>query len=302
MLDSPSRPTSLVRLASVLALATALLLVVAKFFTWLATGSVAVLGSLVDSVIDAVASGVNFFAIRQSLVPADRDHRFGHGKLEALAGLAQASFVGGSAVFLFMESIERFVHPRDIAHGWIGIAVMLGSLTVTGLLVLFQRSVVRRTGSLAISADAFHYETDVVAYVAVIFALGLSTHQNLGWVDAVVGVGIAFYMLRGTFEIGRVAFDQLMDREIPDSIRNRIRDLALAQEGVESIHDLRTRMSGLQYIVQFHVALDGGLSLREAHELSDQVEKAITDVYPQVDIIVHQDPSDIVETVDFREP
>jgi ferrous-iron efflux pump FieF len=289
----------LLRVATHASVATAGILITGKLVAWLMTGSVSVLASLVDSMMDAAASVINLFAVRYSLMPADREHRFGHGKAESLAGLAQATFIGGSAVFLILQAVDRLLHPRSLEEVGIGVAVMLFAILATAALLILQRHVIRVTGSTAIRADALHYTTDVLTNASIIAALLLSV---FGWqgVDALFGLGIAGYILYSAWQIGHEAFQLLMDRELPDEERERIRSVALAHQRVRGVHDLRTRRSGQDIFIQLHLELDDELSLFSAHAIADEVEDRIREILPEADILIHKDPRSLKEDVAFR--
>ena len=265
------------------------MLIIAKLAAWLATGSVSVLASLVDSLMDALASLVNLFAVRFSLQPADAEHRYGHGKAESLAGLGQSTFIAGSAVFLVLQSIDRLIHPKPLTELAVGMAVMLFAIFLTLILVIFQRYVVRKTGSTAIKADSLHYLTDLVTNASILVALVLGA---LGWpgLDPWFALGIAAYILYSAWQIGREAIELLLDRELPDDVRERIVALAHAPPLVRGVHDLRTRQSGHTYFVQLHLELDDDLPLREAHAVADEVERSIRETFAGAEVIVHQDP------------
>lgn len=273
----------------------ALILIVAKTAAWGVTESVSVLSSLLDSLLDAVASAVNLFAVRHALMPADREHRFGHGKAEPLAGLAQAAFITGSAVLLLLQAVRRLHDPHPISGSGIGIAVMVFSIVMTFALVAYQRHVVRATGSVAISADRLHYAGDVLLNGSVIVSLILSGWFELGFADPVFGIGVGLYILISALRIGRQSLDLLMDRELPDDQRVKIREIAQAHPEVKSVHDLRTRSSGLDIFIQLHIEMDPQMSLRRAHEISDAVEREIMAVFPNSEVIIHQDPEGIEE-------
>ncbi|MBT4042500.1 MAG: cation diffusion facilitator family transporter, partial [Rhodospirillaceae bacterium] len=253
------------------------------------------LSSLMDSVLDVGASLVNMYAVAHALVPADREHRFGHGKAEALAGLAQSAFISGSALFLVAEAGQRLFEPHPITRDDVGIAVMALSLVLTIALVLFQRHVVKRTRSLAISADSMHYKADIVANLGVILALVLA--GRFGWIyaDAVIALMVAAYILFGAWGIIRGSLDQLMDRELPEEQRARIRQLAQSHAQVTDVHELRTRASGLQTFIQLHMELDGDMTLLRAHEIADEVEASICAAFPGAEVIIHQDPAGLEE-------
>ncbi len=294
---SHERAARLMRTATYASAGVAGSLIILKLWAWLATDSIAVLSSLVDSGLDAAASLVNLIAVRHALMPADREHRFGHGKAEALAGLGQAAFVSGSAVFLLFEAISRFVTPRPVAYGEIGIGVMVVSIVVTLALVQYQKFVVRRTGSTAINADSLHYRADLAVNAGIIVGLILVIRFDQPLLDPIVAVTVAFYILYGAWQIVRESYDVLMDREFPDSERTQILAIAGAHPEVKGVHDLRTRRSGMHPFIQFHLELDGELSLIDAHIISDQVEADVRSAFPGAEIIIHQDPEGVEEPV-----
>jgi ferrous-iron efflux pump FieF len=293
--EAQGRAARLLRLATYAAVGTALTLVLVKTGAWLLSGSIAVLSSLVDSVADVAASAINLLAVRHALTPADREHRFGHGKAEPLAALGQATFIAGSAVFLALEGIDRLMNPQPIAHAPVAIGVMLFSLAATCGLVLLQRHVARTTRSIAVQADSMHYLSDFLSNGATILALLVATQLGWIWADPVLGLAVAALILWSGLGIARTAFDQLMDRELPEADRARVREIALAHPKVQSIHDLRTRAAGTWRFIQFHMELDGDMTLNEAHAIADQVEAAVMQAFPGAEVIIHQDPAGIVE-------
>ncbi len=293
---------NLMRLATTLAIGVALLLILVKVAAWWLTDSISLLSSLIDSLLDFGASFVNLLAVRHALQPADYEHRFGHGKAESLAGLGQAAFVAGSAVFLLIEAGHRLVHPKAILYGEVGIAVMVFATVVTIGLVYFQRTVVRKTGSIAIRADALHYKGDVLINGSVILALVLSS--SFGWqmVDPIFGAAIALYLLRTAGKIAFISLDPLMDRELAEEDRERIRELVRFHPEVEDLHDLRTRKSGTTVFIQLHLELDGKMTLRHAHKIADEVEKKIAEAYPEAEILIHEDPEGVMEYRPYYPP
>jgi ferrous-iron efflux pump FieF len=293
-LTQPER-ARMMRLASYASVGAALLLIGAKVAAYLLTGSVALLSSMLDSLLDAGASLVNLYAISHSLAPADREHRFGHGKAEPLAALGQAAFIAGSAAFLAFQAIGRLVTPVTVEHGEIGIAVMVFSIVTTLLLVFYQRRVIRRTGSFAVRADSLHYVGDLFVNVSVIVALLLAVWWGWNAADPLFAIGIAAYIMFTAWKIFRSALDMLMDRELPDDMRAKIRAIALANPRVKSVHDLRTRAAGQSIFVQMHLVMDPELTLRVAHEAADAVEVAIMTAFPGAEVIVHEDPAGVVE-------
>ncbi len=288
---STDRRVRLLRLATWWSVATALALIVAKGAAWRHTGSVSLLASLIDSLMDAVASIINLVAVRWSLQPADEEHRFGHGKAESLAGLAQAAFICGSALLLLTEAADRISHPRPLEDVTLGVWVMVLSILATMVLLGIQRYTIRHTGSVAIKADSLHYVTDLLTNLSVIAALFLAAS---GWTmaDAIFGLGIGAYILYGAITIARESVQHLMDRELPDDVQQRIAAIVLEQPEVRAIHDLRTRQAGQTRFIQLHIEMDGGMTLSRAHAIGDAVMHRLRQAMPDADIMIHQDPED----------
>jgi ferrous-iron efflux pump FieF len=284
-----SESARLLKLATYASVLTATLLIGAKLVAWLLTGSVTVLASLVDSTMDAGASIINLVAVHYALKPADAEHRFGHGKAESLAGLAQATFIAGSAVFLTLHAVERLLRPVPLGDLGVGIGVMAFAILATLALLALQRHVIKRTGSTAIRADSLHYTTDLLTNAGTVVALLLA---QVGWagLDPVFALAIAGYILYSAWHIGYDAFQLLLDRELDPEIRDRIRALALKDTRVRGLHDLRTRSSGQTTFVQVHLELDEALSLGEAHAIGDAAEARIREALPEAEIMIHQDP------------
>jgi len=287
----PLDRAGLLKLASVASVITAGFLIVAKLIAWYMTGSISLLASLVDSVMDSIASLINLFAIRYSLQPADEQHRFGHGKAEPLAGLAQAAFIAGSAVFLIFHAIDRLRYGHAIEQIGIGIGVMILAIFLTLVLLAIQRYVIRKTDSTAIRADSLHYLTDLLTNMSILLALYLST-LGWEWADPVFAIGVAIYIFYSAFQIGHEAFQQLMDRELPDEILEQIQATAMSHPEVTGTHETRTRQSGQTRFVQLHLELNENISLKRAHEIADQVEAEIMAFLPGAEVIIHQDPAD----------
>jgi ferrous-iron efflux pump FieF len=294
MID-PAAANRLRRRATYAAVAVAGLLISVKFAAWLETGSVALLGSLTDSLLDLSASLVNLFAVRHAMVPADREHRFGHGKAEPLAVLGQSAFIAGSALLLLAEATQRLIRPQPIYNPPAGIAVMVFAIALTIALVLYQRHVIRHTGSLAISADELHYRSDLALNGSVILALLLDKFSALPVFDPLFGFGIGLWVMYSAASLARMALTQLMDRELSDEERARIRAIATAHPEVTAVHDLRTRTAGPTAFIQIHLEMDGALSLFRAHQISDAVEGHLREAYPHAEIMIHQDPAGIEE-------
>lgn len=291
----PADLPRLMRAATVASLSVAVVLIGAKTAAWLITESVSMLSSLVDSSLDFLSSLVTFLAVRKALTPADADHRFGHGKAEALAGLTQAGFIAASGGGLLLTVGDRLLHPHEVRHEAVGVAVSVLAIVLTLALVAFQNYVVKRTGSIAIGADKAHYKTDLVSNVAVGIALFLAGRFNQPLIDAGMAALVALYLMHGAWTVGRGSLDVLMDRELPDADRLRIVDIAKRHPEVQDIHDLRTRSSGLTKFIQVHIELDPTLTLTRAHEIGDRVEADIQAAFPDAEIILHVDPFGVEE-------
>ncbi|MGR3995043.1 MULTISPECIES: cation diffusion facilitator family transporter [Pseudomonas] len=279
----------LLRLATRASLAVACILVVSKAIAWWLSDSVSLLAGLTDSALDAVASLLNLLAVHYALRPADDDHRFGHGKAEALAGMAQALFIGASAVLIGVQAVSRLQSPQPLGDTAAGIGVMLLSLVLTVALLALQRKVIKATGSTAVRADSLHYRSDLLLNGSILLALLLAGY---GWpqLDALFGLGIAFYILWSAVQIARESTAILMDKELPGDVAEQMLALVTAIPGVLGAHDLRTRVSGSYWFVQLHLELPGTLSLHDAHALCVQASAVIRERYPQADVMVHADP------------
>lgn len=286
----PHRNAQLMRAATYASVSVAITLMAAKFAAWLVTDSVSLLSTLLDSLLDGVASMVNLLAVRHALQPPDSEHRFGHGKAEPLAGLAQAAFISGSALFLIVQAAQRLLHPRAVTNPDVGYIVLAVSIVLTVALVAFQKIVVRRTASVAIGADSLHYQTDILVNASIVVSLVLSS--RFGWwaADPLFAFAIAGYILKGAIGIGIQSYNLLMDRELPDTDRRRIREIALAVPSVLGVHDLRTRSSGPQVFIQLHLELRSDTPLDAAHAVTEEVDQALIAAFPRAEILVHPDP------------
>jgi ferrous-iron efflux pump FieF len=285
----------LMRTATYASVAVAVILIAAKIVAWILTDSVSLLSTLIDSLLDLAASLVNLVAVRHALTPPDREHRFGHGKAEPLAALGQSTFIAGSAIFLVIEAIRRLYNPQDLAHGDVAIGVMIFAIVLTFALTRFQAHVVRKTDSMAIKADSLHYFSDLLVNAAVILAFVLVNQFGWLYADPLIGLAIAGYILKAAWSIAKGAYDMLMDRELPDEDRARIKRIVLDHGEVIAVHDLRTRASGPLTFIQIHVEMDGNMNLYQAHEVADSVEAQLREVYPGAEVIIHQDPHGIEE-------
>jgi len=288
----PSRERWL-RRATWASVSTAVGLLLVKTAAYFATNSVAVLASLADSLLDAMASSVNFWAVRVSFRPADSVHSFGHGKAEALAGLGQSLFIAGSGLWLLYESFTRLIAPKPMTQlGW-GMVVMGIAVVSTLALLVFLDRAIRATDSAAIKADALHYRTDIFSNLAAFAALGLG-HWGILWADGLFGLAISAFVLKSSLDIARESVALLMDAQLPDALQAKIFDVVREIPGILGAHDLRTRRSGATTFVQMHVEAPDTLSLLEAHELADKAEAAIVGIVPGAEVLIHVDPSSVV--------
>jgi ferrous-iron efflux pump FieF len=285
--EERARLTARAALAST---AMAVMLIALKAYAAVRTSSMAMLGSLADSGLDLVASLIVLLAVRIAAQPADYEHRFGHGKAEALASLVQVILISFSALFIGFRSIQRLISGAQTGEAELGIGVSVIALVLTTVLISYQRSVVKRTGSLAIGTDRLHYSSDLLLNGSVIAALALDQLVGLTGADAVFGLIIAAWLLWGAWRSSSQALNQLMDREWPDDLRESF--LAAAKEYPElaGLHDLRTRTSGTHNFAQFHVWVPAEWTVQEAHDRLDAVEEELQQRFPNTEILIHVDP------------
>src|SRR5471030_3407559 len=292
MTSSPEH-ARLLRLATRASVGVACALIITKAIAWWFSGSVSMLAGLTDSLLDGITSLLNLLAVHYALRPADDDHRYGHGKAESLSGMAQALFIGGSAVLIALQAIDRLKHPEPVGAPWLSIGVIVFSLALTLALLMLQDRVIKETGSNAVRADSLHYRSDMMLNGSILVALVLA---GFGWnqLDAWFGLGIAGYILWSAVQIARESFAVLMDEELAQDISQHMLELACGVPGVLGAHDLRTRISGNRWFVQLHLELPGELTLSVAHGLSDQAADAIHAAYPRAEVLVHADPQEVV--------
>jgi ferrous-iron efflux pump FieF len=285
-----SERASLTARAAMASIGMAVVLVGLKAWAAFETSSMAMLGSLADSGLDLLASLVVLLGVRIAAVPADSDHRFGHGKAEALAALVQVILISISAIFIGFRSIERLIARAPTQEAELGIGVSLIAIVFTFALISYQRMVVKRTGSVAIATDRVHYASDLMLNGSVIAALALEQFAGLTGADALFGLLIAFWLLWGAWRSSSEALNQLMDREWQEEQRDAF--LAACREYPElaGIHDLRTRTSGTHHFAQFHVWVPADWSVREAHDRLDRVEERLQERFPGTEILIHVDP------------
>ena len=294
--EHATRAQALKTLSTRVTLAVALVLVVAKTAGWVMTGSIALLASAVDALVDTGASIVTLLGVRYAQRPPDSDHRFGHGKGEAVAAFTQATFLAGAAAVLAFQSLERLASPTLLDALEFGVVLIAGSLVAATGLVAMQTYVVRQTGSTAVAADRAHYLTDIALNAAVLAALGVT--KLTGWTraDPAFALTISGYMLWNAYGIARDALEQLLDQELSREERRRIKEAVCACAGVRNIHDLRTRFSGDRTFVEYHLEVDPGLTVDVGHAIGDATEDAVRKLLPgTVEATAHIEPHGIVD-------
>ena len=295
---APGEKSRVATLAALASVATALFLMLLKAGAAWVTGSVAMLGSLADTSLDLLASAVLLYGVRLAATPADDDHRFGHGKAEALAALFQVALISVSAGAIGWRAAVRLTEDTPTTDPALGIGVSLVAMLATVALLAFQRSVIRRTGSVAIRADHVHYQSDLLLNGAVILALALETWGGVTGADPVLGILIALWLAYGAFGASKFAIDQLMDREWPEAERQRFVDVASRHPQLLGIHDFRTRRAGSREFAQFHLVVDGGMSVMAAHDVVEDVETSLAKAFPGVEVLIHLDPEGHVDEPD----
>lgn len=283
-----------VKRAANFAIVVAMTLIIVKAFAWWQTGSIAILAAMTDSLVDLFASITNFFVLRFALQPADEEHTFGHGKAESLAALAQSAFITGSAAFLLLQGIQRLTEPQLVQGSELGIGISLFSIALTAALVWYQRRVVKLTGSPAIAADSLHYQTDLYMNAAILVAMLLNFY-GMAYADALFAIGIALYILYSAVVMFWEAMQALLDKALPKDEVEQIWAIVNAQPNIISIHDLKTRRAGAVRFIQLHLEMRDELTLMQAHDISDELEQKLLAAFPQSEVIIHQEPTSVVQ-------
>lgn len=270
-------------------------LIIIKFVAFLKTNSLAIFSSFVDSLTDLLASLISFAAVYFSTKPASLSHRYGYGKSEALSALLQAIFVGASGIYVIFDGIKRLIYPVDITEIDSGITIMGLSILGTAVLVIYQTYVANKTNSLAVKADRAHYTVDFLTNSTVIISLLLVRFVKFSYFDVIAAIFISVYLLYNAYTLAQEALEQITDKELSMEIREHIKDIVKSSLGIHGMHDFRSRSLGDIYYFEFHIELDGAISLQKAHELTEAVENKIYSAYPGCQILIHQDPVGIKE-------
>lgn len=282
----------LMRRVTTASLILAVFLLLLKTVAWVVTDSVAIQASLVDSLVDSIATGINFFAIRHALRPADDDHRFGHGKIEAVAAVGQSFFVAAAGLWVAFNAVFRFFRPEPVQETNFGLLVIILTILLTMGLVIYQKHAIKHSNSTVVKADHLHYKGDLFLNLAVIASLILGHEFQLFFIDPLCAFIIAGYIGFSAWQILKEGFDILIDRELPDAEKEIVSAVIKAHPKVVGFHDLKTRTSGQHRFIQLHLEMDGKLSLNEAHTISIEVVREIKEKIPQTEVLIHQDPHD----------
>lgn len=277
-------------IASFWALGTVAVLIVIKGYAYWMSDSAAILATLTDSFTDAAMSFAMLMALRYSLKPADNSHRHGHGKMEGIGAMFQSACLVAAALFLIFESLNRFAQPQEVTNHVLGMWVAAIAVVLSVILVSVQKYCLSKAPSLATESDQAHYTTDIALNGSVIASLLISYNNGPAWVDPLCAIAVALYYLYAARKIGFKSLDMLMDRELPEAVRTRIRETIRRHPDILGYHDLRTRRSGMVIHISFDVEIDPELPLKEAHELTRALEQDILADYPYAEIIIHKDP------------
>lgn len=291
MLSITRYESRMIRIAAYASVLIACLLILLKTFGWWVTHSISLQASLIDSLLDAIASIINMIAVYHALKPADAEHRFGHGKAESLAALGQAVFIGGSSLWLLHEARDRFLMQEPVESTSTGLIIMFVAIILTLFLVLYQQYVVKKTKSGAIAADMLHYKSDLLINGAVIISLICSEQFHISFIDPLFGLSIGLYILWTAWQITKQAFNVLMDRELDDEEREKILSIIHTHPEVVDVKDLRTRTSGMHQFFQFHLIMKPGISLQQANCVANEVEQAVIKAYPSSQLIIRLVPT-----------
>jgi len=293
------RNNRLIKIASYASVTTAVVIMLAKSYAWLATESQSILASLIDSLLDISSSAINLIAIRFSLLPADDNHRFGHEKFQDLAIFSQSMFFFASCLFTLFSSSKALFSAPELVNLELGTNIMYFCVFLTFVLVCFQSYVVSKTKSKIISADKLHYFSDFITNIAVIISIYLSA--TFWYIDALAGIGISLYVMYASYRLFREAIRNLADEEFPQTEKDKILSIISNYHPAEGVHELKTRYAASKPFIQFHLELDGNITLYKAHEMADKLMKDLLEEFPEAEITIHQDPAGLEQDVNYRE-
>ena len=266
------------------------ILLLIKIYGWVVTDSLSILSSLLDSTLDLVMSILNMMAVIYAAKPPDHDHRFGHHSIEDIVGLVQATFIATSGLFIIYEAVQRFVNPPQINAYDTGILIMTLSLILSLVIVIYQKIILKKTKSMIVESDMMHYATDLLMNFSIIISLFLVSKTGITIIDPILATIIALYIIHSAFQIGKRAFNDLMDHELGDDQKDKIKEIVKSYGEIRGCHELKTRRSGSKVFIQMHIELDKNMTLNQAHDVADDLEKDLAKLWNQSDIIIHTDP------------
>ncbi len=280
--------------ATIVSSATAGILILIKLAIGIMSGSVAVLASAIDSVLDLIVSAFNYFAIFKSEQPANKTFNYGKGKIEALAGVIEGTVITVSGLFILYTAIKKAINQEPLEYLGSSILVMLISLVLTIALVTFLNYVAKKTRSMVVKSDALHYKTDVLSNGAILISLVLIQVTQFELIDSIMGVIISIYIIHSAYEIIKDGIYILLDAALEEKIVENIRDIIVAEKEISDFHYLKTRKSGNTNFVDVHLVFSPGISLLRAHHTGDRIEEKIKELIPNEEWIItaHLDPYD----------
>jgi cation diffusion facilitator family transporter len=290
---------NLIKLSLLSSVFVSIIIIILKFYGLVITGSVSVLASLIDSGLDLSVSMMNYVALKYSLEPADDNHRFGHDKIQDIAIFVQSIFFFGSGIFTIFAAISHTLSHHEIESAYVGINVMSISIIITMFLLCFQIYVIKKTNSNLIKADKLHYFTDMCTNLAVI--IGVYFGKDYPIIDVILGSLIALYIIYGAYSLLRSSIKHLLDEEFDNKEKDIILKILAEFEEVKGVHDFKTRKAGDKSFIQFHLELDGKMTLYQSHEITEKIMNKIHSIFYNAEIIIHQDPEGIEEYVQYKE-
>jgi ferrous-iron efflux pump FieF len=290
----------LVKFSTYCSVSVATIILSIKIYAFIRTDSVSIFASLLDSLLDIGSSLINLLAVRYAMIPADNNHRFGHDKIQDLAVFAQSIFFGASAIFIILLSIPRFFDPPQLENNEIGMMVMAVSMFLTAGLVIFQTYVIRISGSKVIKADKLHYFVDLLSNMAVFVSLFISQYSDFKYTDPIFAIAVAIYIIHSAYELFMEAFASLTDEEFSDEEKASILKILKTDKNILGVHELKTRRGGNKSFIQFHMELNPQMTLLQSHEISDRIEKKILALFPESEVLIHQDPAGVEKDVKYK--
>ncbi|WP_324172765.1 cation diffusion facilitator family transporter [Sulfurimonas sp.] len=288
--------------ATVVSTSVAGALVLMKMTVGILSGSIAVLASAIDSLLDLTVSLFNYFALNTAEKNADEQFNFGRNKIEPLAAVIEGTVISLSAIFILYEALVKIFHPREVAFMQSSIWVMLVSIFITFFLVMFLNYVAKKTKNMVIKADALHYKTDLFSNSAVLIALALISMTGEQLIDPVIGIGIAIFMIYSSIPIIKEGVLMLLDAALSQEDIENIENILTNQADITDYHFLQTRESGSHIFISVHAVFNVSISLYDAHTITDKIELKIKNIFEDkiVHTIIHMDPYDDSEINEIK--